>query len=328
MKSYLDRKLNQIWYGRRGFWSYLLWPFSLLYQLVLWVRSGFFKTGLIKVYKPSVPVLVIGNITLGGVGKSPVVSALADYFIQKGRTVGIVSRGYRGKSKNWPQIVNKDSDPMLVGDEPVMLARQVGCWVVVSPSRVQAIQCCEKKGCDLILCDDGLSHYYFEATFECVVVDAKRGLGNGFCLPAGPLRESRARLDRVSAVLTNTPDRSSSNNFCLKPLNFMTLLGEKTLPLDFFKGKPVHAVSGIGNNQRFFDTLRRLGCEVMEHPFPDHHLYSDQDVAFEDKHPIIMTEKDAVKCERLTHQVSIYYLSVRAAIDPLIYHRIDDLIKS
>ena len=151
MKFYLDRKINQWWYSKPGLVAWMLWPFSWLYRFVCFLHRMLFKLGLIPVYQPSVPVVVIGNLTVGGVGKTPVVSALVQHFINQGKTVGVVSRGYGGQSKVWPRQVTAESDPKLLGDEPVMLARKLGCPVVVAPKRVDAIRVCEDLGCDIIV---------------------------------------------------------------------------------------------------------------------------------------------------------------------------------
>jgi tetraacyldisaccharide 4'-kinase len=326
MQAKWDRKLNQWWYGRRNVLSYLLWPLSCLYRFALYARRSMFRLGLITVYRPSVPVLVVGNITLGGVGKTPVVAAFAQHFMRQGRKVGIVSRGYGGQATCWPQVVKADSDPALVGDEPVMLAQQLGCYVAVAPKRVDAIRLCEQAGCDLVISDDGLSHFYFARDFECIVIDGQRGLGNGFCLPAGPLRESASRLARASMLLTNTTNQSDGSHFYMQPTDFIALDTGATVALTAFKHKAVHAVAAIGNNQRFFETLRSLGCEIIEHSFPDHYSLSDKDLAFNDSLPIIITEKDAVKCADVAIKAAVFYLRVQAVIHPTAYEQLNKLI--
>ena len=324
MKFYLDRKINQLWYAKPGLVAWLLWPFSGLYRFFCFMHRLLFRCGFIPVYQPSIPVVVIGNLTVGGVGKTPVVSALAQYFMKQGKTVGIVSRGYGGQSKTWPRQVTAESDPRLVGDEPVMLASQLGCHVVVAPKRVDAIRVCEDLGCNIIFSDDGLTHYYFKRALECIVVDASRVFGNGFCLPAGPLRTPKSYINSDHMILMNTESDCNESSWYVQPQAFVNVW-EKGIasPIDKFKGQKVHAVSAIGNNVRFFKTLRALGCEIIEHSFPDHYSLSDKDIAFSDSYPIVMTEKDAVKCRDIKANKAVWYLRVNANLDPSVYEKIE-----
>jgi tetraacyldisaccharide 4'-kinase len=325
MRTYLDRQLNKWFYRDRGLVAWLLSPLSLLYIGCIFIRRLAFKFGVLSVYEASVPVLVVGNITLGGVGKTPVVSEFARYLIEKGKIVGIVSRGYGGQSGSWPQIVTAESDPRAVGDEPVMLARQLACHVVVSPKRVDAIRLCEKLGCDIILSDDGLMHYYFKRSWECIIIDSSRGLGNAFCLPVGPLREPASRLKKASVVLMNTEDQCDENSFHIVPVAYINFSDGGVVSLSEFKERKVHAVSAIGNNKRFANTLRQLGCDVLEHPFPDHYPLSNSDLTFADAHPIIMTEKDAVRGCFLDKKNNMWYLKIRAEIHSTVYEQLNNI---
>ena len=328
MKIYLDRQLNKWWYRRPSLFAWFLSPLSLVYRACVFLRRLAFKAGFIPAYEASVPVVVIGNITLGGVGKTPVVSAFARYLIDQGKVVGIVSRGYGGQAGHWPQSVTAESDPRLVGDEPVMLARQLACPVVVSPKRVDAIRVCERLGCDIILSDDGLTHYYFKRTCECIIIDGSRGLGNGFCLPVGPLREPASRLKEASWVLTNTDDQCDEKSWHVVPVAYINLGDGGSVSLREFKEKKVHGISAIGNNARFVKTLRVLGCDVIEHPFPDHYRLSDSDVEFKDDYPVIMTEKDAVKLCFSRKKRNIWYLKIRAEIHPTVYEKLNNITNS
>ena len=317
MTHQFDKRVVRFWYAKRGVLAWFLSPFAVLYWLYITARRLFFQMGWLSRYEPSVPVIVVGNITVGGVGKTPVVAALARYFMDKGRSVGIVSRGYGGSATSYPLEVTNASDPAVVGDEPVMLACQLGCFIAVSPNRSEAIQLCERHGCDLILSDDGLAHYRFKPAFECVVVDQSRGLGNGFCLPVGPLREPASRLQSAAMVLSHTSRQCDKGNFFLAPLEYVSLNGSvEAKSLCSFEGIVVHAVSAIGNNERFFSSLRSLGCEIIEHPFPDHHPYVMDDFLFNRDAPIIMTEKDAVKCRTLPLE-NAWFLRVKANLHAL-----------
>ncbi len=275
-----------------------------------------------------VPVIVVGNLTVGGTGKSPLVIALVEQLREKGFKPGVVSRGYGGQATDWPQKVTADSNPFLVGDEPVMIATYARCPVVAAPNRVVAAQSLLTHfDCDIIVSDDGLQHYALARDIEILVVDESRGFGNGFCLPAGPLREPVSRAAAVDCIvmncvslpeaapttkLTAQPHRMKNNGVLFTghncsvmkiiPRYFTPLYAakhEEHLALNHFKGKTVRAVTGIGNPGRFFATLSSLGVECIEHPYPDHHRFKIEDLAFDDDMPIIMTMKDAVKCRRL-----------------------------
>ncbi len=258
------------------------------------------------------PVIVIGNISVGGVGKTPVVIALAKYLTQKGLKPGIISRGYQGDSTEYPLVVNADSDPKQAGDEPVLLAALSHCPVVVDPNRVNAANRLSSEfDVDIILSDDGLQHYSLRRDVEIAVVDGARGFGNSRCIPAGPLREPVSRLNSVDWVLINGGyfDYKPGYRFCLNTLAVVSMDGRPAA----IHSKTVHAVAAIGNPQRFFNSLRALGFEVIEHAFPDHHFFSSDNFSMKDDLPIIMTAKDAVKCRSISLKNG-YYLPVEAEL--------------
>lgn len=325
MRFQLEQQLNRLWYGKRSLLFFLLLPLTFIYWCVICSRSYLYRSGLIASYRPAVPTVVIGNITLGGVGKTPLVAALARHWMNQGMIVGIVSRGYGGSSRVWPREVFSDSDPIEVGDEPVMLAQQLGCVVVVAPRRVEAIRRCEEKGCQIILSDDGLSHYAFERDVECAVFRDNRGVGNGYCLPSGPLRDSLSRLDRVHFTLRNTERCKSADSFYLAPRRFIAVTSNQTREIGEFEGRVVHAVAGIGCNAAFFKLLRSLGCEVIEHHFPDHRIFTASDITFQDNYPVLMTEKDAVKCRGIASSQH-WYLRVEAQLDDDFLQNISQLV--
>lgn len=298
--------------------SVLLWPLSLIYAGFAMLRRHAYRSGLLKSHRVGVPVIVVGNISVGGTGKTPLVIRLAQLLRQHGYRPGIVSRGYGGESHVWPRHVTATSDPHQVGDEAVVLARGSGCPVVVDPDRVAAArELLNTAKCDVILADDGLQHYRLARDIEIAVVDEQQGFQNGACLPAGPLREPRQRLKQVSYVIHHGSGDSDATT--------MRLVGEHAVNLTDlcvscsligFRDSTVHAVAGIGNPLRFFSYLRARGIRTVDHPFPDHHVFSAADFAFADTDdlPVLMTEKDAVKCQRFA-KASFWYVPVQAQLD-------------
>lgn len=247
-----------------------------------------------------VPVLVVGNLTVGGSGKTPVVIALAEALGALGWRPGVVSRGYGGRGRGCREVP-ADGDPALFGDEPVLIARRTGVPVVVGRDRVAAARdLLARHPVDLVLADDGLQHHRLARDVEVCVVDGRRRFGNGRLLPAGPLREPPARLAGVDLVLANGPAQPGETAFSLVPGEPWRLADGQRRPLAGFVDTAVHAVAGIGDPARFFETLRGQGLRVIEHPFPDHHRHRPEDLAFGDGLPVLMTEKDAVKCVAFT----------------------------
>ncbi|MBT8420396.1 MAG: tetraacyldisaccharide 4'-kinase [Gammaproteobacteria bacterium] len=311
------------WYKTHHPLGYALAPLSWLFRAAVSVRRFAYRHHLATVHHPGIPLVVVGNITTGGTGKTPLVIWLAKFLQEQGLRPAIVVRGYGGRANHWPQWVDANADPALVGDEAVLLARRTHGKVVASPNRVAAVRALmAHTDCNLILSDDGLQHYAMARDIEIAVVDKVSGYGNGRCLPAGPLREPISRLATVDFVMVNH-GASQDLDSCLPGRDEygMTLLPgnlrqvtdeEKERPADAFRGMPVHAVCGIGRPDRFFQTLRRLGLDIKSHAFPDHHPFRPKDVAFEDGLPVLMTEKDAVKCRRFA-DANHWYLSVDAA---------------
>ncbi len=297
--SKLHTLINETWYSQ-NLLSQLLKPVSWLFCGVVAVRRTLYSLRILHSTKLAVPVIVVGNISVGGTGKTPLVIWVAKFLKESGFTPGIVSRGYLGKAKSWPQQVRPDSDPVIVGDEAILISRQAACPMAVGPDRVAAGQALLKySDCDIIVSDDGLQHYALQRTLEVIVVDGERRFGNGYCLPAGPLRENTSRLDKADFVVTN--GIASHGEFAMRYSGkvLVNLLdADSKLMLSEFKNMSVHAVSAIGNPQRFFDYLRSQGLNVIEHIFPDHYMYLQHDIEFDDDLAVIMTEKDAVKCQR------------------------------
>ncbi|MGB0468497.1 MAG: tetraacyldisaccharide 4'-kinase [Pontibacterium sp.] len=309
--------LEQRWYQNRPapLW---LWPLEQLYKKVVARRRAAYQSGQKKAYKAAVPVIVVGNITVGGTGKTPVVLWLIEYLRAAGYKPGVVSRGYGAKAPLYPYPVNNRTLPENGGDEPCMLARRTGCPMVIDPNRAAAARfLLEHYDCDLIISDDGLQHHALARDIELVVIDGSRGLGNRHCLPAGPLREPAERLKQVDFIIHNGQGVDDPNALMMKlqPAAFVSLHGKESVPVDQWQHKAVHAVAGIGNPTRFFDTLRQQDIRPIEHPFPDHHAYCVDDLCFADALPVVMTEKDAVKASRFK-KINGWYLTVSAELPP------------
>ena len=290
-------KLVEAWYGPRWRLSGL-WPLHLLMRALVALRRGLYRMRLLRSEHPGIPVIVVGNLAVGGTGKTPLVHWLADSLRAQGWRPGIVSRGYGGKAAQYPCEVQSDSTAAEVGDEPLLLKQLTGVPVVVDPQRVRAARYLRESGCDIVISDDGLQHYALRRDIEIVVIDAVRQFGNGWLLPAGPLRELPARLRSVSLVVGNGASIPglAPHEMRLVPQQCLPVAGVgATKPLSAFTGERVHAVAGIGNPGRFFASLRAAGLRVIEHPFPDHHAYQAADLPWQDA-PVLMTEKDAVKC--------------------------------
>lgn len=305
MSRAVARWLEGVWYqGRRG--AALLAPLAAIFAVVVGLRRSLFQRGLRPTYRASVPVIVVGNLSVGGTGKSPLVALLARLLRARGLRPAVLTRGY-GVHIDAPTLVTADTDPQRVGDEPVMLSMATGVPVMVSPDRAAGARALEALGIDVILCDDGLQHYALARDLEIVVIDAARGFGNGRLLPAGPLRETPARLETVDWVVVNgnaegsTPmpwrGRAGTLDMQLVPEAPRNVREPRQWrSIESFRGATVHAVAAIGHPSRFFAMLRAAGLELIEHPFADHHAFSAEDFAFGDTRAILMTAKDAVKC--------------------------------
>ena len=301
------RWIHRVWYqDAKSGW--VLLPLSGLYWLLLKLRALLFRSGIYKSHKAHAPVIVVGNITTGGTGKTPIVIWLVKELRAQGFAPGIVSRGYGGSKSGTSMRVDADSDPAVVGDEPVLLARRGQCPVAVDSDRVQAAAMLVEDDVDVIITDDGLQHLRLQRDFEICVIDGERGLGNRRLLPAGPLRESPDRLNSVDQVLVNgVTEVPNAIAFELQASDACRLNGSLARPLQGFKDTTVHAVAGIGNPKRFFDLLRAHGIQVIEHGFPDHAAITQADLQFGDDFEVFMTEKDAVK---LSRKMSDRYWSV------------------
>jgi len=317
--------IHRVWYEDAPS-GWLLLPLSGIYWLILGVRKFLYDCGVFKMHKADIPVVVVGNITAGGTGKTPTVLWLVEQLRARGFTPGIVSRGYGGSKANTSMRVEADTDASVAGDEPVLLARRAQCPVVVDPNRARAATMLVDDGADVAIADDGLQHYRLARDYEICVIDGARGLGNRRLLPAGPLREGAHRLDDVEQVLVNGVLRGSEKeqttaeqnaiSFELVATEACRLNGSLARQIGRFAGTTVHAVAAIGNPRRFFDLLRAHDIQVIEHEFPDHAEFNSGDLDFGDDFEVFMTEKDAVKLGRGAGD-KFWYVPVELMMDPL-----------
>ena len=339
----------------------LLAPLGWLYGLFAILRRYAYRAGLRRSRQVGRPVVVVGNLCVGGTGKTPLVIAIAKLLARRGVRAGIVCRGYGGSVSRWPRQVRPDGDPDRVGDEAVLLARRAGVPVAAGPNRIAAARILVRRSkCEVILIDDGLQHLQLARDVEIVVVDGVRRHGNGRCLPAGPLREPLIRLASVDLVVVNgqppegegTPGeedargelpprpgagrggarevegaRGGEPGMWLAAGDAVSLLDAGVArPLESFRGAPVHAVCGIGHAERFFRTLESHGITIVRHPFPDHHPFREEEIRFAGDAPVLMTEKDAVKCERFAG-ARHWYVPVEAVLSSAFEARLTTLLR-
>jgi tetraacyldisaccharide 4'-kinase len=305
--------LNRIWYERAAppWW---LMPLSLAYGAVSGSRR-YVSTHLRRATRLSRPVIIVGNLSVGGTGKTPLVCWLVARLGERGFKPGVVTRGYGGSSTT-VRLIEPSDDPRVVGDEPILLARRTAVPVAVGRNRPAAAQLLVGAGCDVIVSDDGLQHYALARDCEVVVIDGDRRFGNGWLLPAGPLRETRSRLAVADAVVVNG-GRALLEGALSMRLEAESAVGVscgRVTPLQAFAGTAVHAIAGIGNPERFFNMLRAHGIEVIGHPLADHARMRSQDITFADDRPVLMTEKDAVKCKGIADERH-WYVPVSAYFD-------------
>ena len=299
------KRLDAYWYSQNPV-AWLLLPVALFYCVLAFFRRWLYQTGLLKSIRISVPLVVVGNITVGGTGKTPLLIALCDLLKKQGIKPGIVSRGYGGNFTG-ERLLESSDTPAIVGDEPFLIAKRTQCPVAIGKDRVAAAELLLKHhACDVVLSDDGLQHYRMQRDIEIAVVDVVRQFGNDFCLPAGPLREPASRLRNVDIVVYHG-QTVHEDSFILEFSDAVNVSTGETRAVSSFNDLPVHAIAGIGHPERFFEQLERAGLTLITHAFPDHHVYKESDLDFEskstlasgganDKKALFMTEKDAVKC--------------------------------
>ena len=322
----MEQQLTKLWY-RDDPGPSLLTPLSWLYGAAIRLRRSAYAQGWLRAHPVGKPVIVVGNLTVGGTGKTPLVIWLARHLTQRGFKVGIVSRGYGSRGGQQPRLVSEQSNWLDVGDEPLLLSRGTGCATMVGTDRVAAARALVAQHVDVIVADDGLQHLRLARDCEIVVVDGARGFGNARMLPAGPLREPLSRLAQADFIVMNGAAEHPSlrrlgASLEARALQMKLLAGlaigldgrEPSRPLEDFRGRPLHAIAGIGNPARFFRDLRARGLDVIEHAFPDHHPFEPRDLSFQDDFPVLMTEKDAVKCVAFANSRS-WVVPASAAFD-------------
>jgi tetraacyldisaccharide 4'-kinase len=312
LRNPLTRLARHLWYGKKNA-NPLLVPLEKLFREGVALRHEAYQTGRISTGRLAVPVMVVGNITVGGTGKTPLTIWLAQFLKARGYRPGIISRGYGGLVQRRPMAVSFDTDARVAGDEPVMMARRTGCPVYVFPKRVEAGHALlANTDCNIIIADDGLQHYDLARDIEIAVIDGERGFGNGHLLPAGPMREPIERLETVDLVV-HTGTAPEGGIVMTLEGTLATSLRDvcKRRPLSSFIGEPLHAMAGIGHPDRFFDHLRAQGLTFTERAFADHHAYTARDLTFSGNAPLLMTEKDAVKCRRFARD-NDWYLPIHA----------------
>lgn len=319
----------------------MLWPVSLLFQIIAGIRRNLQQSKTAPEWC-SAPVIVIGNISVGGTGKTPLLITLANKLKEQGFKPGVISRGYGGIGASYPMQVDEFSDVNEAGDEAFLIAEKTGCPVVVDPDRNTALkELLKDKDVDVVLSDDGLQHYKLYRDLEIAVVDGQRLFGNGFCLPAGPLREPVSRLKQVDHIVLNqAAEEGTTASDVLKDASKMQLeprylvnlsSGEKRpfIGAPFNMGNRVQAVSALGNPERFYALLARLPYQLQTNSFPDHHRFSASDFeapAIDEHQPVVMTEKDAVKCRSFA-QSNYWYLSVDVQLEEKFIEGLSEQIK-
>ncbi len=308
--------LTKLWYQPRHPLSYALAPLAYVFRSLVYLRRCCYQLGFKKVNKFNVPVIVVGNITVGGTGKTPLVIWLAQLLRQQGYQPGIVSRGYKAQQTQFPYLVQANDTATKVGDEPLLIARQTQCPVMLAPKRAQAVQALlQQTQCNVIIADDGLQHYGLARDIEIAVINGERRYGNNRCLPAGPLREPKSRLSTVDFVVAKNQANDNEISMRVIPQACTQLIKSADhKPLATWQGKKVHAVAGIGDPTSFYALLKRANLIIIEHTFADHHRYQATDFAFGDDLPIIMTAKDGVKCEAFADE-RFWVLPVAVELD-------------
>lgn len=324
MNRSVDNWVQNIWYGESPL-RWLLLPFTWIYSVIIAGRRVLYSSGILRSQRVSVPVVVVGNIAVGGTGKTPLTIWLAGQLTERGFKPGIISRGYRGSVGPKPMVVTQESDPAVVGDEAILIATRSDCSVVVHPDRVAAAKLAIDLGANIIVSDDGLQHYRLGRDFEIAVVDGTRRYGNRQLLPSGPLREPVSRLNSIDRLLVQRETDGSSEllhrSSDRPPLDFrlvasaISRLDRSDIRyIDDFSGTTVHAIAGIGNPERFFRLLEARDIEVIRHALADHADITPEDIDFDDELDVVMTEKDAVKCGWLDTR-NCWYVPVDVAMN-------------
>ena len=321
-----ERELQDVWYGERPP-ALTLRVLAAVYGAVVHLRRALYAVGVMPRVRLPVPVIVVGNITAGGTGKTPLTIALVEALRTRGLRPGVISRGYGGGARA-PLLVDTSSNPLVAGDEPCLIARATGAPVAVCRDRIAAARALIRSAaCDVLIADDGLQHYRLCRDVEICVVDGERRFGNGRLLPAGPLREPADRVDDFDfRVCNGGVPAAGETAMSLTGAEAVSLASPGvTRKLNDFAGERVHAVAGIGNPARFFSQLRAAGIDVVEHPFADHHPFAPSDIRFGDESPVLMTDKDAVKCAAFADS-RCWSVPVRARLSDAFFDAVASLV--
>ncbi|MCY4150407.1 MAG: tetraacyldisaccharide 4'-kinase [Gammaproteobacteria bacterium] len=323
----MRNKLQAGW-STPGWINYALLPLSWLYILLHGIKVWMYRTGLKRTARVSVPVIVVGAITAGGSGKTPLVIAIARQLKARGYRPGVITRGYKGQSTRWPRVVKPDTPVLEVGDEALLVRLTADLPVVAGPDRAQdAKVLIEKCNCDVVVSDDGLQHLALYRDLNIAVIDSEFGFGNGWCLPAGPLREPIGGLKRADIKVRNGnygyKHEGDGHTMDMQIRAIRNLSDRRTVDIADLKNGPVHAVAALGNPERFFMQLEGLGLDIVRHRFADHHFYSAGDLMFDDDLPVLMSEKDAVKCHDLPHTGHLLVAEAEAVVHDDFFREIE-----
>ena len=298
----MNKFFEQIWRSSFNVYSLVLFPFSLIFFIIIKIRRTLYKYGILVKYKSPTPLIIIGNITIGGTGKTPFVIWLANHLANKGLKVGVISSGYKSTSKT-PEIVNKNSNANQVGDEAVLIAKHTDSIVVSGGSRVDATKLLTSISInDIILHDDGLQHYKLERDYEIILVNSKNPFGNGLLLPAGPLREPKSRLEDADIVAYTNDNNESTYSIASVSNSVVNSVSKESKNIEDFNSKKIHLVTGIASLEMIIENLISYKIQCIPHKYDDHHIYDGSEVIFDDNHPVFITQKDYVKLSDINNK--------------------------
>jgi len=318
----MEQFLEKVWHSKFNIFSLILLPFSLLYFLVTKFKLYLYEHQFIKRYKSQTPLVIIGNITVGGTGKTPFVIWLANHLSNKGKKVGIISSGYKASLKI-PTLVTGSSDPTQVGDEAVLIAKKTNCEVVSCGNRVEATKfITQKRAFDVLLHDDGIQHYKLDRDYEIILINNNKLLGNGLLLPAGPLRESKSRLETVDIVIYTNNNKepysiSSINNYVVN------LASNESKNITDFSSNKVHLVSGIASIDAIIENLENKRIQYISHKYDDHHMFNGSEVIFDDNYPVFITQKDCVKLSGINNK-NVWVIDHKIELSELLITKLDN----
>ncbi len=327
MKKNISRWFQDAWY-KEMYISNIFVPFAMIFDDFRRFKLFLYKIGVYKKTNLSVPVINVGSITVGGTGKTPLILYLAQLLTEQGYKPGIVSSGYDGNSETWPQWIDKQSNADQVGFEAVLMAKHIACPISVGPKIIEACHLLlEKSDCNLILVNDGLQQYSLHNDIEIAVIDGERRFGNGYMLPCGPLREPVDRLQKVDFVIVNGNDPEENEfSMTIEADSAINLVTNELKLLKEFSKQSIHAIASIGNPKRFFDLLERENIALDSHAYPDHYQFKLDDLTFKDDKPILMTEKDAIKCLEFAHK-ECWFVPITIKPQQLFVDKLIDLLK-